>query len=57
MAHKIKVVMGTTIKREAVLIDPNISANDNPQTGVQSKNIIERGSSSKEVASKHYGRN
>lgn len=56
MAHKIKVVMGMDIKREAVLIDPSISANDNPQTGAQARNIIARGRSNREAAAQLYGR-
>lgn len=56
MAHKIKVVLGRNIKREAVLIDPNISAADNAKTGAQAKNVIATGPSSRAAASKIYGR-
>lgn len=56
MAHKIQVVMGKDIKREAVLIDPSIPAGDNPQTGAQAKNVIAKGESSREVARKLYGK-
>lgn len=56
MSNKIKVVMGTDIKREAVLIDPNVSANDNSRTGAQARNVIASGGSSREAASKIYGR-
>lgn len=56
MTNKIAVVMGKDIKREAVLIDPNISASDNGTTGAQAKNIIATGASSRQAASKIYGR-
>lgn len=52
----IKVVLGKNVKRTAVLINPNISAADNPTTGEEAKNIIATGSSSKEAASKIYGK-
>ena len=56
MAHKIKVVMGTDIKREAVLIDPSVAAGDNPQTGAHSKNVIATGTTAAQLASTIYGR-
>lgn len=49
--------MGTDIKREAVLINPNISASDNATTGAQAKNVIATGESSRAAASKIYGKN
>jgi hypothetical protein len=56
MDHKIKVVVGTDIKREAVLINPNISASDNPTTGEQAKNVIAEGQSSTQLLKKYYGK-
>jgi hypothetical protein len=56
MAHKIKVVLGTDVKRESVLIDPNISATDDPTTGLPAKNVIAKGKSSKELANTVYGK-
>lgn len=56
-SKQIKVVLGTNIKRTSVLINPAISANDNPTTGEEAKNVISSGSSSDEVLSKIYGKN
>jgi hypothetical protein len=63
MAHNIKVAVGEHIKRESVLIDPNMSAaepafadsasaaDDNP-----AKNIIARGANPNDALKNAYGR-
>lgn len=63
-SHKIRVMVGTNFKREAVLINPNVSAaeptinasnlsaaKENPNS-----NIIATGETSREILRKIYGR-
>lgn len=59
----IKVVLGSNIKREAVLINPGISAaepsfnTDNPQAGTDTpSNVIATGETSRSILKKVYGR-
>jgi hypothetical protein len=57
-SDKIRVVLGTDIKREAVLINPEISAADatNGSSVVLAKNVIAHGATSQQLAKKIYGR-
>jgi hypothetical protein len=59
----IKVILGNNIKREAVLIDPNVSASeptfatDNPQVQAEApNNVIAAGENSRSLLRKLYGR-
>jgi hypothetical protein len=58
----IKVVLGSNIKREAVLINPSISAaeptfnTDNPQPQTEPSNVIASGETSRSILKKVYGR-
>jgi hypothetical protein len=61
MAEKIRVVLGTNIKREAVLINPAISAAE-PTFNADSKrleaqtNVIATGETSRKILKDVYGR-
>jgi hypothetical protein len=59
----IKVVLGSNIKRESVLIDPNVSASeptfgaDSPQVQAEAPtNILAIGENSRSLLKKVYGR-
>jgi hypothetical protein len=54
--QKIKVVIGKYIKKTSVLIDPNVSASDNPESGAAARNIIEVGTDKGALLKKHYGK-
>jgi hypothetical protein len=64
MAHKIRVALGADIKREAVLIDPSVSAAEPTFTAESAENandfpnsnIIASGKNSRQLLKEIYGR-
>jgi len=57
MTHEIKVVLGSDIKREAVLIDPSIPVNISGSNNQDNTtNIIAEGTSARELLKQKYGR-